>query len=242
LRKLRAIVSKLIHADILIFASALILLAVYLFADLSTHLSGGRTSYSPFLRCLLLVIICCIVYLGAILLRQRTGVSLIRPLLWVFFLFYLYLLLSFTLFDVGLRLSDDRLAEEGLTKRQYYLKWFVNFIPFNSIYTVYIKGLVNGYVSIRYTVLNILGNLCAFMPLSFFLPRFFKPLRHWYLFLPAILFSVAAVEGLQFAFMVGSCDVDDLILNAGGALLLLFVLKIPPIRRFCDRLETGDFG
>ena len=123
--------------------------------------------------------------------------------------------------------------------REEYMETCVNFQPFHTVYHIYIKGYVNGYVSARYTLLNLQGNLIAFMPFAFFLPCFFPKQRHWYLFLPTILLTVCAVEGMQLLLMVGSCDVDDLILNVGGAFLLFWILKIPPLARFCTHLREG---
>lgn len=232
----------LFHTDGLILTASGGLLALFLFADFQTRLHAEKSFYSPTLRCLLLLLICAIAYLGGVLRTQRTkSDACIRPLLWCFFMLYCYLILSFTLFDRGLRLNAERLAEEGLSKREYYLRWFVNFRPFHSIYTVYIRGFFKGYVSIRYTLLNLLGNLCAFMPFAFFLPCFFRQMRRWYLFLPTMLLIVAAIEGMQFWLMVGSCDIDDLILNAGGAFLLFWILRIPPLKRFCESVRTGFF-
>ena len=232
------------HADVWILLAAGLLLLLFFFAEAHARgRAGDAPRYSPWLRCLLLLCICTIAYLGGLLRAERTGsAAILGHLLRLFFLLYLWLILSLTLLDEGLRLSADRLTEQGLTPRQYYLRWFVNFRPFESIYTVYIKGMMEGYVAPRYTLLNLLGNLCAFMPFAFFLPTFWRPARRWYVFLPVILLIVAAVEGMQFWLMVGSCDVDDLILNAGGAFLMFWLLRIPPLRRFCEGLRTGRFA
>lgn len=42
-------------------------------------------------------------------------------------------------------------------------------------------------------------------------------MRRFYVFLPTVLFVTALIEALQFCFMRGSCDIDDLLLIAGGA-------------------------
>ncbi len=235
-------VNSLCHADMQVLLAAFILLILFAFADVQTQLQANRDTYTTVWRVLLLALISVIAYLGGVLRVFRTGSNrIIRPLLAVCFALYLYLLLSLTLFDAAMRLTGDRFPISELSQREYYMKWFVNFRPFESIYTVYIRGLMNGYVSVHYTLLNLLGNLGAFMPLAFFLPCFCKAMKKWYLFLPTVILCVAAVEGLQLLLMVGSCDVDDLILNTGGAFLLYLLLRIPPLRRFCDRVAEGRF-
>lgn len=229
-----------IHGDTLILAISAILLFCFLIFETRINLLSPPVGTVQLWRCVLLLVICMIAYLGGILYKRRTSHNLI-PFLFLLFLFlYLYLIISLTLLDQGLRLDENRLVENGMTPREYYLKWFVNFRPLQSIYTVYIQGLLNGYVSLRYTVLNLLGNLCAFMPLSVLLPALLRCMRRWYCFFATVLFIVIGVEGLQFWLMVGSCDVDDVILNVGGAMILYLLFLIPPIRRLMERFWNGN--
>ena len=240
-RKPRSL-NSLRHADVQILLASGLLLLLFAFADIQTQIHAQRDTYTTVWRVLLLALISVIAYLGGILRVWRTGSNrIIRPLLAICFALYLYLLLSLTLFDAAMRLTGDRFPASELSQREYYMKWYVNFRPFESIYNVYIRGLMKGYVSVHYTLLNLLGNLGAFMPLAFFLPIFCKAMKKWYVFLPTVILCVAAVEGVQLLLMVGSCDVDDLILNAGGAFLLFLLLHIPPLRRFCDRVAEGKF-
>lgn len=228
------------HADTQILLSSALLILLFLLANAPPLLRPSTTRTAPVLRVVLWVLLSTVIYLGAALRARRTGsANAIRIALWICFLLYLYLLLCLTLIDPGLRLTNDRFAASGVSRRSYYLEWFVNLRPFESIYTVYIRGLVKGHISLRYAFLNLLGNLCAFMPFALFLPLFSKRLKRWYFFLPTVILSVAAVEGMQFLLMVGSCDVDDLILNAGGAILLFFLLRIPPLRMLCARISSG---
>lgn len=77
---------------------------------------------------------------------------------------------------------------------------------------------------VRAAVINLGGNVLMFIPLGFFLPRVFLKLSS----LPRVLLATAAVitavEILQLFTLVGSCDIDDLILNVIGA-ALGFLLK-----------------
>lgn len=225
-------------ADAAVFLFAALLLIFFIFATAKASIDREQ-SLSPTLSCVLLFLICLISYLGGILRVQRTGSNKIfRPLLWIFLCLYLYLVLSFTVLDSGLRLDGSRLMGRE-TPREIYLRWFVNLTPFKSIYTVYIQGLFEDLISLPKVVLNLLGNLCIMMPLAFFLPALISPLRKWYFFLPAVTFPVVLIEATQFWLMVGSCDVDDLILNVGGAMILFFILKLPPLARFCKKVRDG---
>lgn len=225
---------RLFRAEYGILALAGCFLCLFAFAEIAMRQESIAQPGSAVIRALLLFSICLLFYLGGRLYAERTGNKKILNALFVLFFFlYLYLLVTFTLLDESLgRGGNSVYNPEGEDPRAYYLHHFVNFIPFQSIYRVYILGFVHGYVNAYYTLFNLVGNLCALMPLSFFLPLFSRAERKWYVFLPTVILFVVVIEAMQFALMVGSCDVDDLILNAGGAMLLFALLRLPPMRRF----------
>lgn len=70
---------------------------------------------------------------------------------------------------------------------------------------------------VRAAVINLGGNIIMFIPLGFLLPKVFPRLSS----LPRVLLTTAAiitvVEIIQLFTLVGSCDIDDLILNVAGA-------------------------
>ncbi len=69
---------------------------------------------------------------------------------------------------------------------------------------------------IRLGVVHLVGNVAMFVPLGFLLPGVFPKLRSfWRLCLTAGLL-ICTVEIFQMLLLVGSCDVDDLILNLVG--------------------------
>ena len=73
--------------------------------------------------------------------------------------------------------------------------------------------------------MNIFGNLLIFMPYGVFLPLIFKKQEKFKNFFITITLSVVAIELLQFITMSGSCDIDDLILNVIGAVIVFFIFK-----------------
>ncbi len=231
-----------ITADRTVLGLGILLLLGYVTVEILIRFT--QSYVNPLLRSAALVLICLIFYCGGRLRLQRTGDrATLRRLFFLFFILYLYLLLSFTLTDATMGRTGDFLFNNVSFRdeRAHYMKWFVNFVPFRSIYALYIRGLIHGYVSVYYVVLNFLGNLCLCMPLAFFLPLLCKHQRRWYFFLPTILFSVALIESLQLLFMVGSCDVDDFILNSVGAIGVYFLLRLPPIKRLLNKLLAGCF-
>lgn len=232
-----------LHADTLILLASAVLLCLFFAFELYPKINDAALPGPLGVRCCLLVLVCLISYLGGWLYRDRTGNGrLLSCLLTAYFILYLYLLLSLTLMDETLRLDPGRLESAGMTKREYYMRWFTNFRPFDSIWLVYVQGFINGNINLGYMILNLLGNLCAFMPMAFFLPRLWRAQQRWYIFLPTVVLAVVAVEGTQLLLMIGSCDVDDVILNAGGAFLLFWILRIPCFCRICDAIWTGELS
>ena len=234
-KALRSQLSIFKHAEAWICTAAICFLLLFAILEVRLHMRVTTLPRSVLLRIILLTLICLLFYLSGMLYAGRTGNRRIYRRLIVFFFFlYLYLLLNVTLFEKGF--GRDALLENGENTRAYYLQNFVNLIPFHSIGEVYIMGLAHGYVSPYYVLLNLFGNLCVFMPISFFLPMLFKAQKKWYVFLPTLILSVVCVELVQFCFMVGSCDVDDVILNVSGALLLYFLLRLPSLSALCERI------
>ncbi len=196
----------------------------------------GNLRMPTWLRILNTLLVCLPLYLSALLHRERTGKQqLMNGILWVLFAFYLYLLLSFTLLDPSFG-RQGGVYPSREEQRVYYLKHFVNLVPFYSIYHVYIRGFLDGRVHLYYLLLNLVGNLVVFMPFGLFLPRLWKLQRKWFVFLPTVILSVLAVEFAQFFFMIGSCDIDDLILNTAGATIVYFLLKLPLLSRAVNKL------
>lgn len=225
--KKESVLRQLRYADVWILLFASLLLCVLFARELF-----GFFHFAALTRTILLILNCAIFYLGGLLYCKRTKqIGLMRVLFGLFFVLYLYLLLSLTLLDPSLGRGIGSVYDQIGGTRELYTKHFVNLIPLRSIYSVYIKGFLSGQVTPYYTLLNLCGNVCAFMPLSFFLPYFLRAQRKPYCFLPTVLLFAVAVELLQLTLMVGSCDVDDLLLNVGGAAFLYQLLNLPVLQR-----------
>ena len=105
----------------------------------------------------------------------------------------------------------------------------INLIPFKTI----IHFLV-GNVNLGTKIYNLVGNLIALMPLSFLLVLLNKKYETYKGQLKVLFITVLLIEFFQFILSAGRLDIDDFILNIGGALLFFTILKktklINPIR------------
>ncbi len=136
-----------------------------------------------------------------------------HTLLWVLFILYALLMLYLLL--------GQRQARRGFPGYGGTLRADLNLVPFHTIrqYIVFwARGIREGKpADIRIAAVNLLGNVVMFVPLGIFLPALWKRLRVFPRFLLCTAALVAAVEITQLFTLLGSCDIDDLILNLFGA-------------------------
>ncbi|MBR6281577.1 MAG: VanZ family protein [Lachnospiraceae bacterium] len=105
----------------------------------------------------------------------------------------------------------EALGRDGSHSMEY------NLIPFHEIrrYILYADQL-----GMPAVLLNLLGNVLLFVPFGFLVPLFWRKEEHhpFIIILMGCLFS-AVVEVIQLQTGLGSCDVDDVILNTLGTVL-----------------------
>ena len=131
--------------------------------------------------------------------RKKWG----RFFLWVFFLTYLVVLAYFLFFS-------ERYGR-GETREYHY-----NLELFREIkrYIAY-----RDQFGVEYFMVNIVGNVLAFLPFGFFVPILSpKNRKFFWVTLYGFEFSLM-VELVQLSFQVGTFDVDDLFLNTIGSML-----------------------
>ena len=136
----------------------------------------------------------------------------------IFLALYLLLFATLTLFDPlwgrngGFVIWNKELFE-------MYVQNSLNLVPFKTVLQYFYRGTVNQFV------VNVVGNLVCLMPLGILLPLNFEKQQKTGIFLMTCVLIVSAVEILQFATLSGSCDIDDFILNVGGAFLIYLFTK-----------------
>ena len=199
-----------------------------------TLLIAGMNSVVPMLMCI--AIVCVPLGLGAALLAVATPEvalrkRLVRRALWALFGFYLWALFAALFFS---RIDFN----EYDAARRFYLdnrELMTNFVPLETI-RLYIRCLIYDFIGVGIPFDNLMGNILLFMPMALFLPCLFYSLRKFWRFLTLMTAVLVAVEALQFVLCCGSCDVDDVILNLAGTLLVYGCLRIPWVNRLLRRL------
>lgn len=133
--------------------------------------------------------------------------------LWRFLLFLYCLVMLWLLFG----------RSSGIVEGLSYGEQLHNNMNLKPFYTIgnYVHVVLhgsNGYL-IRHCFINLLGNVLLFIPAGFLLPRIYKKLRNFIRFVFLCLAIMLLVEVLQLLTLLGSFDVDDLILNLFGMTL-----------------------
>lgn len=115
---------------------------------------------------------------------------------------------------------------DGLTYRQM-LEQNVNLTPLltirNYCHTVQ-QGPENPYF--QHCVINLLGNVLLFIPAGWLLPKVFPKQRNFFCFFITCTGLIFLVEVVQLFTLLGSFDMDDLILNLTGMVLGFIVYHI----------------
>lgn len=141
----------------------------------------------------------------------------IQIISWVFFIIYLVMMVYFLFFS-------EQMGRIPGNQYRY------NLVPFAEIrrYLNYRSKIGNYHV-----LLNLLGNVVCFIPFGFVIPILTKKQTALRMLLLGMSASVL-VELLQLVSMLGTFDVDDIILNTFGVLIgyVLFVVGRGIVRRY----------
>ena len=200
-------------SSIIMYVVAILILLFYAIASFKIEMV-------EFFRLILLCTSCLFLYFGGLLLSKYLGNN--KPMkinLYIFFILYLILLITLTLFD-------SSWGRNGFAIKDFkvYIKQSVNLVPFKTIIN-YIKEF-NSMYSTRQIMFNLLGNICAFMPMALFLPLLFKKQSKFKNFIITMIIIILGIESLQLITTSGRFDIDDLILNLFGAVIMYLLLNI----------------
>lgn len=107
-----------------------------------------------------------------------------------------------------------------------------NFTPFRTI-KMYCKYWGRGLHSFE----NLVGNVVAFIPLGYLLPRIYKRAQNILICMGSVFLFVLFIELFQLLSAFGAFDVDDIILNCLGALLGFIFFLI--CKTFCKQDQSN---
>ena len=192
-------------------------------------------SLSEFGRLFLLCGSCLFLYFGALIKsKNENNNKAMKINLWIFFILYLLLFITLTLFDQFWGRNGFTIVNWNKELFNNYISNSLNIIPFKTIIE-YIKAF-DSLLDTRAVMTNLLGNIIACMPFAFFLPLLFKKQNNIKRFTITMIVIVLLIELLQFVTLSGSCDIDDIILNVSGALIMYAVLKIKSVNNLIKNI------
>ena len=212
-----------------LYSIAVIILVIYAITEITP-----KFALTGIARVIILCSSCtCLYFAGLFLSKYKKNNKPMKINLWIFFVLYVMLFITLTLFDgfYGRRGFTSIYWTKDLFRN--YMQNSMNLIPFKTIIG-YMRFTNN--TSIRIIITNIVGNIIACMPFAFFLPLLFKRQNNLKLFTLTMILIVLIIELLQFITLSGSFDIDDLILNVLGAIILYMILKIKRIDKLIKKI------
>lgn len=203
---------------LVIFSYILLLFSIMVFGEYLINFANYSSSYILFSLFFILLALHVFV-IGILVNKEKTYKQNIK----LYLILYIILLISLTIF---INRPDFALFDAN------FLKTYVseiNIVPFKTII-----HFITGNLNLNIKLYNIIGNLVALMPMSFLLILFNKRYESYKEQLKILFITVLGIEFCQFILSAGRLDIDDFILNIGGAMIFFTILKkaklIDPIR------------
>lgn len=96
----------------------------------------------------------------------------------------------------------------------------INIVPFRTIFKFLTRS------DLKDVLVNIIGNIAAFVPMGFLLPIAFGKLKEFLRVLFVVLVATLSIEIFQYISGTGVSDIDDVILNVLGGVMGYFMMRI----------------
>ncbi len=135
--------------------------------------------------------------------------------------FLLYIILMLWL------LFGQRMGREPFGSYWEVVNSSINFIPFKTI-KLFIRAIQGSFseYTVRHSIINLAGNVIMFVPLGFFIPSVFSKYSSFLKCMLICSIGIIIVEIVQLFTLLGSCDIDDFILNVAGAIIGYGIFRI----------------
>lgn len=152
---------------------------------------------------------------------KRKHKKIIRIFSWILFIIYLCMMVYFLFFS-------EQLGRTPSDTYHYNLK------PFTEIkrYINYSREIGSFNV-----ILNLIGNVVCFMPFGFVMPILSDKQRNIFKVTFLSFLCSVIIELIQLVSKLGSCDVDDVILNTMGGFLgyVMFCICVGIMHKFTEK-------
>lgn len=153
--------------------------------------------------------------------------KLLRPLFFITFGIYCFILLSLLL------LNRASLYTRDFTE---YAQNSVNLIPFQTLMELFRRHAEQS-INTDIVFDNAVGNFLLFFPMGVYLPCMDQNTRKLPRLLLTVFLIVLLLETLQLVFRVGSFDVDDILLNVAGAAAGFGIWRIEKVQRMLKAMQ-----
>ena len=222
-------------SSILLYIISAVVLGIYTIADLNPRIMMVPTS-----RLILLAVICLCSYSGTLLfsrnVEEQTKTKLIKRTFVFYFILYIFLLFNLVMLDdffgrasMGVIWNfDPRYLDSFLMTR-------VNLIPFRTV----LEYLNSFSIPFHTKIINLLGNTLAFAPFGFFAHVILNKKPSLLKFTLLMVSASLLIEVIQLIFLVGSCDIDDIILNVLGAVFSYLIFKTKICKKIIRRITLN---
>lgn len=138
---------------------------------------------------------------------KKNHKSVIRGVTWIFYVTYFLVMMYFLFFS------------DGLNRTMFDGEYRMNFTPFSEIKRDWMLFLSNPSLYSHYFFINFVLNIIAFVPFGFMYPIIQPGKKLFWRVVPVVFFMSVIIEGLQLLLKVGTCDVDDVIMNTFGGFI-----------------------
>ena len=153
---------------------------------------------------------------------------------WLKILFIIYCLLLITVLFLNNEYRMYVFQNINMLSKEHFE--MSNIIPFATIID-YISRLVSNEINASIVIINFATNLLLFAPMGFFIPMLYSDrIKNIKQFAILMIIITLIVEVLQFITFRGSTDIDDIILNTLGAVIVYIIMKTRFVKKLLKKV------
>ncbi len=153
---------------------------------------------------------------------------------WLKILFIIYFLLLITVLFLNNEYRMYVFQNINIFSKEHFE--MSNIIPFATIID-YISRLVSNEINAGIVIINFATNLLLFAPMGFFIPMLYSDMiKNIKQFAILMIIITLIVEVLQFITFRGSTDIDDIILNTLGAVIVYIIMKTRFVKKLLKKV------